>query len=299
MIEHRSSNGSTIVLVSLVIGIVVVTALFGIGFNFLLLVRARAQCTADAMALSIAKKLNKDDRIGELNELQQASRELIFVSRRTYDQSCDSRIPELNALCDQLLQDARAGHPFLEAERQNQIRAIGKEIQDAAQIYNRNRNKIRQTAFLGLQTYEPEITRVDCGRIVNVNSNVKAFEAIPELATFDRDKGYVDRASKLYKCEIDAKLPSLDSDLDFYFSSLPAYVGKTCAPSRNTNPNVFVPYGNIFDEGKIKNISYGRIPSAIQIFYGMDVVYPWERSKVASIRLIATGSTGGASADSQ
>jgi len=299
MIVHRKSKGSTVFLVSLIIGIIVFVALCAMSFNYLLLCRARAQYAADATALTLATQMNTGDRIGEINHLQEASRELIFVSRQYYDRCSDGSAPELTSLCDQLCEEARSSHSLVERERQNQITLIRKEVQDAIVAYNRQRNKSSNFALLGLQTYEPEALRVDVGHIAKVNCSARALEAIPELAMFDRDKDYVDKSSKLYKSDVNAKLPAPDSDLDFNFSSLPAYVGKTSAPSRNTNADVFVPYETIFSDGKIKNASPKQIPSAIQIFYGMNVVFPWDQSKTAPVHLVATGIASGASSDSK
>jgi hypothetical protein len=299
MIARRKSKGSTVFLVSLVIGIIVFVALCGIGFNYLLFMRAQAQFAADAMALTMATKMNTADRIGEFNQVQEASRELVFVSRQNLDQCSDANIPDLDILCDQLLQNARSGHSLVEDERKNQISVVGKEVQEAIVAYNCERNKEGDSPFFGLQTFAPEILRVDLGRLAKVNCNVRSLDTIPELASYDTLKFYCDKTSKLYAADINAALPAPESDLEFNFSSLPAYIGKTSAPSRNTNANVFVPYGTVFAEGKIKNVSLKQIPSAVQIHYGMNVILPWDQSKIVPIRLIASGSASGASADSK
>lgn len=259
----------------------------------------RAQYVADSMALSLASEINTADRIGEFNQLQEASRELIFISRQDFDHSSNARIPDLAALCSALVENARSGHSLIEKERQNQILSIRKEVQDAVVTYNHERNKNNSFAFFGLRTFEPDILRVDLGRIAKVISNVRDLEALPELAIFDQQKGYFNKSTKLYACDTSIKLPEPDSDLDFNFSSLPAYIGKTSAPARNTNTSVFVPYGTIFADGKITNTPLKQIPSAIQIHYDMNVIVPWEQSNTGHIQLVSTGSASGASADSQ
>lgn len=299
MIAHRKSKGSMVFLVSLIIGIILVVGLCGVGFNYLLFMRARAQYAADAMALSLASKINLADRIGELNELEEASRELVFVSRQDCDQSADTGMPDLTGLCDQLLEDARSNHSLVEKERQNQILSIKKEVQQAIIASNQARKKSNNLAFFGLQIFEPEIEHVDLGRIAKVNSNVRVREAIPDLTVFDFRQSYFDKRTKLYACDLNARLPEPDLDLDFNFSSLPAYMGNMDAPARNTNAKVFVPYGTIFADGKIKDPSLKQIPSAIQIYYSMNVIAPWDPSKIVPIQLLATGSASGASLDSQ
>ena len=148
----------------------------------LLAVYARsAQYAADGMALSLATKMNTADRIGVINELQEASRELIFDSRQICAQSSEAKLQELPVLCDQLLESARSGHGLVERERQNQILLIGKELQESIVAYNHERDKGSEFSFFGMRMFEPEILQVDLGRIAKINCNVKALEAIPEL----------------------------------------------------------------------------------------------------------------------
>jgi hypothetical protein len=297
MIAHRKEKGNTILLVSLLIGLMILAALCGICFNYLLFIRAREQYVADAMALSWATKFNIADRIGEINQLQEASRELIYTSRQNCYESADSSLPGFAALCNRALDDARCGHELVERERQNQIETIRKEMQGAIVAYNQESSKAGSVSFLGLKTFKPEILRVDLGRIARVDSNVKALGSIPELEQADQHEVYFDKKTKFYRCDLNAKLPHPDSDLAFNFSSLPAYVDDTAASSRNANERVFVPYSTIFEDGKIKNASPKQIPSAIQILFGLNVAIPWNQSKTESVRLLATGSTSGASSE--
>jgi hypothetical protein len=299
MIARRKSTGATVFLVSLIIGAIVFVVVCGIGFNYLLLIRARAQFEADAMAVSLASKINATDRIGEFNEMQQASRQLVFVARQDSNKCADLNLPGFSGLCAQLTDSARSGHTLVENERQNQIAVIKKEAQAAVVTYNSTRGKTSILSLFGLQVFEPEILSVDLGRIAKVNSNVRGPQAIPELAMFDKQEKYLDKTDKFYLSDINAKLPEPDKDLDFKLSSLPPYIGKTDAPTRNTNAQVFVPYGTIYADGKIKNPTITQIPSAIQIHYNMDVIIPWNQSTVTSIALISTGSASGASADSR
>lgn len=299
MIARRKSNGATVFLVSLIIGAIVFVAICGIAFNYMLLIRARAQFAADAMALSLASKINATDRIGEFNEMQQASRELIFVARQHSNKCADLNLPGFSGLCAQLTDSARSGHALIEDERQNQIAVIKKEAEAAIVAYNNARNKSSILSLFGMQVFEPEILSVDLGRIARVNSNVRSSQAIPELAMLDKQEKYLDKTGKFYISDSNAKLPEPDKDLDFKLSSLPPYIGKTDAPARNTNAQVFVPYGTIYADGKIKNPTITQIPSAIQIHYNMDVIIPWNPSRVTSIALISTGSASGASAASR
>ena len=299
MTARRKSAGSITFLVSLIIGIILFVVLLGLGFNYLLVMRSQAQYNADALALSMANKLNMTDRIGEINQLEEGSRELIYVSRQDAYQSQEGKNTELASLCDRLLDDARTAHKLVENERQNQIRLTTLDIQNAALDYNGKRKSDTTFAFLGLKTFAPKIVRVDVGRIANVNSNVRADNTLPDLATFDNSKQYFDRNSKLFKADVNAKLPDSDSDLDFNLTALPAFVGNRASAARNTNEHVFVPYATVFADGNSTKSWPKQIPSAVQIYFTMDSILPWDQSTMVPIALTATGSTSGASIDSK
>jgi len=299
MITYRKSNGSMTFLLVLTIGLLLFVALCGVGFNQLLLKRSQAQYAADANTLSLATNMNKDDRIGELNEIEEASRELVFLSRQDLDKCSSNDNKIMASMCDQLLDEARTGQALVEGERKNQVALITSEVLDSVASYNKKRNLLNNFAFLGLKTFDPEIRRVDLGAIQGVNSNVKALDAIPDLWALDTFKSYLDPRTKLYKPNLSVKIPHPDSDLEFKFASLPAYVGKTIAPARNTNSNVFMSYGTIYETGKVKSAPLNQVPSAIKVYYGMNINMPWERTTAEKIELTSTGSASGASFESK
>ena len=285
-------------LVTLLTGIFVFVALCCIAFNFVLFLRARAQYEADASTLDFATKLNVADRIGGVNLLEEASREMVFISRQNCDRCADLNLPQLNALSSVLLKRARQGHSLIESERQNQIVSICADAQAAARNYNKEKCGKSSLSFLDLSCLEPEILRVDLGHISAVDSSVRDLNIIPELSNHDISKGYVNLKSRLYRSDLDVKLPDPDSDLDFYFSSLPAYTKNTTSPSRNTNDAVFATYGTVFTNKQTKLTLPKQIPSAVHVVYGMSVTVPWDHSGKSSIELVSTGTTSGASADS-
>ena len=193
---------------------------------------------------------------------------------------------------------SKTGHELVEQERKNQIAIVRNEVNDSVKEHNRKISQQGKFCFLGFAMQDPEILRVDLGRIVGVSSNVRALSAIPELAELDSRKSYFDTRSQLYKADINAKLPSPEDDLDFNFSSLPALVGTTAAPPRNTNVIMFVPYGTIFDTEKPQVTAIKQIPSAIQLYCRMKLTLPWEQQSTSALGLTATGTASGASLDS-
>jgi hypothetical protein len=297
MITTRNSHGNMTFLVVLTIGLLVLIILCGFAFNLLLSRRSQAEYASDSLALALATDINSGNRVAQMNKLQDASRELVFVSRQHLDKCTDNNRC-LAGLCDGLLQEARSGHELLEKERQNQIAIIRDGVINSVKAHNRKVKEQRNFSFLGLQLQNPEVVRVDLGRISGVSSNVRNLEAIPELTDFDIQRSNFDQKTKLYKADINAKLPPPEDDLDFNLSSLPAFVGTIAAPPRNANPNMFVPYGTIFDENEPKTAILKQIPSAIQIYCTMNMTMPWDRQSSNSLELRATGSASGASPDS-
>jgi hypothetical protein len=297
MIPYRNSQGNMTFLMVLTIGILVLIVLSGFAFNLMLSRRSQAQYVADSLVLTLAANINSGNRVGQINELQEASRELVLVSSQNL-QKCTDNNQTLSGLCDELLQESRTGHELVEQERKNQIAIVCNEVNDSVKEHNRKISQQKKFCFVGFTMQDPEILRVDLGRIVGVSSNVRALTAIPELADLDSRKSYFDTGSKLYKADINAKLLSPEDDLNFNFSSLPALVGTTAAPPRNTNVNMFVPYGTSIDTENPQVTTIKQIPSAIQLYCRMNMTLPWERQSTSALQLTATGTASGASLDS-
>lgn len=285
-----------IVLVSLSIGLIILLAIVGIIFNNLLFQNSRSQDKVDAMALSLARLINTGNRVGQMNELEDRCRQLVYVSRQT--QTAREGMEEtdyLAPLCDRLVRDARDGQRLVEAERQNQIHLICREVQDAAARYNRERGADSTFSLEWLRTYEPRITEVSLGSIKDVESSVRCQKVFPELAYQDYSSQLFDATSGLYYAPLNAKLPGSDGDLDFKLSSLPASVNMITPQPRNTNADVFVSYGKVLESGERTNNAIRDIPSAVQVSCAMDALVGPHASNKVSIGLVSTGITSGAS----
>lgn len=283
--------------VTLTMGIVVAIGIAGFTFNSFLFHCRREQYEADAMAVCLAGEINKDDRVGQLNEFEQCSRELMYVLRQDLKHCSDEDYSFLAPLCRQLLSQARSNHKLLERERQNQICLFSNRMQEDSLRYNSAARQETTFRLPWLQIAKPEVVQIDVGYIDNVESNVKSPEAIEELTDFDRRKGFIDTTTKLYRGNINAFLPDEDNDLSFNISSLPAYVAQTCSPVRNTNPNVFIRTGTIFSNGETMLGSIDHIPTAVQVFYSMNVSLDLQHQYKNAVNLVSTGATNGAVAE--
>lgn len=281
-------------LVVLILGVFIFLTLSALTMNSFLFQRTRSQDKTDALALALASKINIGDRVGQMNELQAHSRELIFLSRQRTKDCNEQELEFLAPLCDQLLNEARIGHELVERERRNQIQQICKELRDTAHAHN---NLAEQSGLfkLGwLLTEEPVILRVDLGRIANVESNVKAGSAVSDLFSWDLQRKFFTSASKLYRAEIDARLPEPDADLGFKISTLPANINNTCSPSRNVNPGVFLSRGTIFDSGENTQCNFEFIPTAVQIHCAMKTTIGSQKEYQGEILLVSSAAGNGA-----
>ena len=296
---HRKSSGNMLTLVVVTMGLIVAIGLIGLTFNGFLFQRHSTQYQVDALALSMASAMNAGNRIGQLNELEANSRELVYSARRRNADYQADDMSFLSSLSQQLLDEARAGQKLVEEERQNQIQIISTEVQQAAANYNKANNHNGTFSFHWLQTSEPKVTRVDVGQIVGVESNAQSLPVITELADFDGRQGYLAGQRRLFRANINASLPAEDRDLAYKFAALPAFVGKTCSPPRNANPDVFISYATLFENGSAKVSKVENIPYAVQIFTTMDVSVGANLGDRQPVVLSSVGTACGATSDSE
>lgn len=298
MIKVRNSRGNILVLVVLSIGIIIAVGVLGFSFNGFLFGRTRAQNQIDALALSFASKINAGDRVGQINELEECSRELVHVSRTEFENCNQEEFSGLQPLCYELLDEARSGQQMVDRERKNQIELISSDLQRLSSDYNNScdgQNGLFNLRWI--QTSQPKIEAVSVGRYKNLLSSVKSLDVLTDLAEFDRQQGNVDPVSKLFGGNIDAKLRQ-DTDLKFEISALPAYVQNTCSPARNANAEDFIGSAKIFDNGKPSPFgSSVHIPNSVQLTCVMNATMG--NNQRSSIRLVSTAITNGATASSQ
>lgn len=261
-------------------------------FNTLLFQHSSAQDKADSLALSLAASINENDRIGQLNQLQACSRELIFESRQQFDQCRENDLDFLQPLCAELLSESRRGQSLLEQERKNQIKVICTKLQEQAGISNKISDCRNPFKLICLSTSEAQIWKIEVGKLKKLQSSVKCGISAPELESFDKKQQYCMFKSRLYKSGTNARLPGADGDLDFIFTALPARVESICAPARNVNQDAFVYEGTIFDDREEKAAVLKNIPTAVRVICRMTAELDDKQS--LSIPLISTGSAGGA-----
>ncbi|MCC7528019.1 MAG: hypothetical protein IT342_05825 [Candidatus Melainabacteria bacterium] len=131
--------------------------------------------------------------------------------------------------------------------------------EDAKRLAERNSMNLNW-----LKTATPRIISCDVGTLKDSDSNVLMQEGFEELKVQDLEKNYINRTSKLYKGNIDARLPSPDDDLHFRFSALPAPVKGTISGARLLSDEKFEPQSQI--DLQTPKISFGgKIPCAVRL----------------------------------
>ncbi len=262
--SQRNRRGNMLMVVVLVIVIVVGVLGIGIVVSMMMMSQKRTQSQVENLSLEMANAINKDDWVGQMNNMTEFSRELVFSSRSALDEAI-AHHQRMKPIALQLLDEARQSARLIEDERKELTVLIMKDLQKSA-------NQIAETSASGNELKLPGVTAgamkvktVDAGYIDGVLTNLTSAEGLPDLREFDSQEKYITPKSFVYLPNINAKLPAPDDDLKFDFCSLPASAKNTISPARLTSNSVFRKLmtagpeaGNDFTKCKF-------LPSAVQM----------------------------------
>ena len=294
MFPNRKSSGSVLLLVALLAVVLIALVLLGLTWNNFLFRRTLSQDKVDALALTLCGLINSGDRVAQMNELEARSRELVFLSRCRFDECGQKDLPYLEPLCRGFIEEARSGQEMLEQERRDQIKIICKDLRNSV-LKNNLEAGGEGSSFLGcLRTQEPLIVRLEVGRLAGVESSAGGNELIADLMDFDLSQKYLQPRSRLFKAEVNARLPDPDGDLDYKFSGLAAAVKNVCAPARNVNADVFLPSLTIFDYGKGTARLPEFTPSSVRVLCTMHTAFGRKNEYQALVPVASVGTTNGA-----
>lgn len=230
----RSPIGNVQILACFVLLFMVATLLIAYSFGGLIFIQNRLRTSADEIALAGARRLNVDDRIGQMNNMVARSRQLVFSSRRELDETT-AQYPQLQSLAQQLLDEGRQAAQLLEVER---AKLHNISISEANEAMQKKFDQIKGTYAMALPWMKIGLAAMpskNLGRMAKTESNVIELRNIEDLEKDDKSKNYISSAPglKLYRASIDARLTgTADNDLVFKLSPLPAPVEKTVAPAR-------------------------------------------------------------------
>lgn len=294
MERRRRQRGKMLVLVALVMVMISFVFVVGLVLMTLFSQHNRAQYNVDALVLTMAKILNANDRVGQMNQVLARNRELVYTTRQDYIGCEEQGLEHLSPLFEQLMDEAYSSHELIEAERRHEIELVSAELLKAKRDYNEHRNGDNISIFPWLKTFEPEVTRIDVGCIKSVQSNVQESTVLEDLADYDRKQNFVQPQSNLFRANVNVKLPIPDERLEYKFSALPALVKNTCAPPRVAGLNAFEQYPNVIRDRQNGSKANDRMPHAVKLYTSMNVALDGDKLDPHAINVNSVGVAGGA-----
>jgi hypothetical protein len=289
----RINKGNMLLLASLTMGLVVFVIIIGLGFYIILSEQKQAQIQCDDIAIDLAKSLNAQNRIGQMNDTIEHTRELIYISRANLNMANDS-MPAYANLADLLLTESVAASSMVEKERRNQIDLAVNNCRETVKKLRHTRTEAGNWLmpwFIENQLYINNVQLVTSNNLSNITSPA----IIKDLYKFDLEKHYIEKNSKLYCGNINARLPPPDLKLDFYFSTLPACIENTISPVRLANQDDFVTSALIFDDKDEKKFNKPeQLPEGVRVLGNMIIHTDNKKGRfniAASSTATAPGST--------
>ncbi len=253
-----------LVMVSLVTLIVVVILGIGIVVSMMMMSQKRTQSKIETLSLSMATAINKDDWVGQMNNMTEFSRELAYSSRSALNETV-AHHGRLRPLALQLMEEARQSAELVASERKKLTVLILKDLQKLTDEADIAESKQPGMKLPGVSAESTQIKVVDAGYIDGVLSNLTAPDGLPDLREYDLQEKYVTQKNYVYLPNINAKLPPPDDDIEFQICSLPASARNTIAPVRLTSNSVFRKLMTVGPEAGNDFSKCKQLPSAVQI----------------------------------
>ncbi|MBS1954860.1 MAG: hypothetical protein JST89_11780 [Cyanobacteria bacterium SZAS-4] len=295
--KYRSSSGNMLSMVVLVGMVLLLVCGCGFVVSILFTSHHRNQMKADDLALSLALGLNKHNWVGQMNNLVESARELVFTSRDAHEEVL-ADYPRLRSLSERLMNEARESAAFVERERISLGRELCKSAQHSAAVTNEQRQAQPLFSLPWLETETISVKALEVGRIRNVQSSAHLPQALPSLKDYDMRKGIANKQSELYNSCDKAALPSPDDDLLFAFCSLPAAVEKSIPSARITGNDAFEPTALIFDDGMNYSANLKSLPSAVRLTAVMNVRGTLNRTvKPGEVKIVVSAASPGSEPD--
>lgn len=290
----RNQSGNMLIMVGVFSAMSGVLILLASSFGALFVEESRLQQSANEIALSGARKLNENDRIGQMNNMVARCRQLVFCSSDTYSQ-VDTSYEHLRHLSEQLADEARESAELLETER-HQLSVLAKNEANDAMLAKFNEIKTTYPMCLPwLRVDTPVLHNRKNGKIADVQSNVLEMKGFHDLEAHDAAQGYLHTYPdmKLYKQDCDAHLPGGDNYLHFKLASLPAPVADSSAPSIISNTTTVSPARAVLAQ-TFRTMDGDELPSACQCTLKMTVATTLGASSSQTAQAIGTAvATGG------
>jgi len=265
----------------------------GFGFYFILSDQKRGQEQCEGIALNLAKYLNAQNQIGQMNTMVEHCRELVYLSRQAVLAAADSTTPAYSILANQLLEEAKESSLLVDKERHNQIDIAVANCRDSILTLCKAKTNSGYQILPWFFEDKLSIHQVWLGSIKGNLSNIGDAPVIKDLHKFDLEHHYLEKVSNLYYGNINAKLPEPDAKLPFYLSALPARVENTDSPERLANSQAFMSAASIFDDQSPDFSKPEQLPEAVQVAGSIRIITD-SKGSALDIRSSSTANAPGA-----
>lgn len=274
-----------------------ILVLTGIAFWFQLVFfsNQRLQDSGEKVALNAAQKLNENDNVGRLNNLIGDSRELVFTARQMRDVTLyNPHYRDYEKLAAQYMDQTRDGARLLADERQRFVNATVAEMRSL--VKGKTTPLGREIELFDASVDKPKILDFKIGTLNNLESNVQAPPAVPDLIAFDNAHSFLKRGKDFdfYVAGKSLKLPAPDDDLDFLLSPLPMAVNDTAAPMRLVSEKHFKPTMSILENGNDAIGSCSIMPSCVQVLMSVKMKSKIVDNVETGTKSLSTACTNGA-----
>ena len=275
-----------------------ILVLTGIAFWFQLVFfsNQRLQDSGEKVALQAAQKLNDNDKAGRLNNLIGDSRELVFEARQMHDATLNNaHFRDYEKLAAQYTDQAREGARLVSEERQRLVNATVMEMRSL--VKGKTTPLGREIELFDATVDKPKIVDFKIGTLDNMESNVQAPSAVPDLVAFDNSRSYLKRGKDFdfYVAGKSLKLPAPDDDIDFLLSPLPMAVNDNAAPMRLVSEKHFKPTMSILENGNDAIGSCSIMPSCVQVLMSVKMKSKVVDNVESGTKSLSTACTNGAS----
>lgn len=260
----RNQQGSLLLVIALLMVLLAVIG-FMMAIGFVQQTQMNSKNSAERCALDGTTTLNQGDRIGRMNNMIYASRELVFDSSQNYFET-DRTARQFGPLAKQLLDEAAEGAALVNEE---QDAVIKQSLDDLRQVVGRTSNPagLSQLQLPFFQSDAPVIQDFSLGRVSeNTDSNVPepSSDGNPELLDLDMRTRAIDPKTHRYYGNQELTLPG-DCSLKFKLSCLAASSDSSLRPASLIQPQHFKNMFNLVDHGKEQNVKCTYLPSAVLV----------------------------------
>jgi hypothetical protein len=261
---NARKHGNMLAMVALV-GLVIAAVLgIGIVVSMMMMSQKRTQSKIETLSLAMATAINKDDWVGEMNNMTEFSRELVHTSRTVFN-ATNERYTRMKPLATLLLEEARQSALLVESERKDLTVLLLKDLQKMTSAAENQKENQTGMKLPGVSADATQLKTVDAGYIDGVLSNLTSADGLPELRDYDLQEKYITPKSFVYLSNINAKLPAPDDDLNFQICSLASPSKKSIAPVRLTSNSVFKKLMTVGPEVGNDFSKCKQLPSAVQV----------------------------------